>query len=325
MALWRHVTRRVLFAVFAIYLVISVTFGFVALTANPNVALVAYGAGHSEEAQKANESERAEIVREAIQEYKEEHDLDAPVTERYVRWLVDVTTLDWGRSYSQNAPVTTVLATAIPNTLAYLVPALLLSLVGGLGLGVYSALHPGSVLERLSTGGFYLAYGVPNYWLALFIPMVAFSSGREAVFELPFFFHVVLPAAILGTSLLAGQLRYARAESREYVNTEFLKLVRAKGASNRLLGRHVLRNAALPLFSLFFADLLGVLVVEVFVLESPKVFGIHGIGSVGLTAIRERDMPLVLGVAMVFAFAGIVGNLIQDLAYLVLDPRVGEE
>lgn len=323
MALWKHVTRRVLFAVFAIYLVISITFGFVALTADPNIGLVAYGASMQAASERANQSEAAEMVREAISAYKEDRNLDDPISERYVRWLVGVTTLDWGRSYTQKAPVTTVLANALPRTAAYLVPAMLFALVGGLGLGVYSALNPGSLLERVSTAGFYLGLGIPNYWLALFVTTMGVGTYGDKFYNQPVFLRVVLPAAILGTTLLAGQLRYARAESREYVNTEFLKLVRAKGGSNWLRGKHVLRNAALPLVSLFFADLLGVLVVEVFVLE--EIFHIQGIGTVGLAAIQDRDLPLILGVAMVFAFAGIIGNLIQDLAYLALDPRVDSE
>lgn len=324
MALWKYLTKRVLFSVFAIYLVISVTFGFVALTADPNVGLVAHGAARSPEAQQANESEREAIVEEAIREYRESRNMAAPVSERYVRWLVDVTTLDWGESFSQNAPVTSVLATAIPKTLTYVVPAMLFALVGGIGLGVFSAMNSGSVVGRVVSGGFYLGFGIPNYWLALVVVMLG-TMHYGASFRTPLLNEVVVPAAVLGTSLLAGQLRYARAESREYVNTEFLKLIRAKGASNRLAARHVLRNAALPLFSLFFADLMGVLVVSVFVLESPMVLGIEGIGNVGLAAIEDRDVPLILGVAMVFAFAGIIGNLLQDLAYLALDPRVDSD
>ena len=323
MALWRHVSRRVLFAVFAIYLVMSITFGFVALTADPNIGFVAYGASMQAASERANQSEASEMVREAISTYKESRNLDEPITERYVRWMVGITTLDWGRSYTQNAPVTTVLGNAIPSTAAYLVPAMLFALIGGLGLGVYSALNPGSLLERFSTAGLYLGLGIPNYWLVLFLSTMGVGSYGDNFYNQPAFLKIVLPATVLGVTLLAGQLRYARAESREYVNTEFIKLIRAKGGSNWLVARHVLRNAALPLFSLFFADLLGVLVVEVFVLES--ILHIEGIGQVGLAAIHDRDLPLILGVAMVFAFAGIVGNLIQDLAYLALDPRVDSD
>lgn len=317
---WPHAARRVLFAAFAIYLVMTVTFGFVALTKNPKVAVVAHGAANSQEAQGATESEKAAIVNEAVEEYKEEHGLAAPVHERYVRWLIDVATLDWGQSYTQNAQVTTVLERTIPTTLAYVLPAMAFALVGGVGLGVYSALNPGTRVERLLSGGFYLGYGIPNYWLAIVVLLLGGAGVAEAFVSPSVFRDVVLPAGVLGTSLLAGQLRYARAESSEYVNTEFVKLVRAKGASTRRVGWHVLRNAALPLVSLFFADLLGVLVVNVFVLET--VLDIGGIGGVGLIAVQQRDMPLILGVAMVIAFAGIVGNLLQDLAYVGLDPRV---
>lgn len=316
--IWRYVTKRVLFSVFAIYLVVSITFGFVALTADPNVGLVGHQASRSIEAQTANDSERAAIVQDAIREYRESRNLDDPLSERYVRWLVDITTLDWGESFSQNAPVTTVLAAAIPKTLAYVVPAIALAIVGGVGLGVFSAMGRSRRLTGLFVvGGLYLALGIPNYWLGTVL--VRPEIGPK-LYRTRAMLEVVLPATVLGLGLLAGQFRYARAESQEYVNTEFVKLIRAKGASASRVARHVVRNAALPLFSLFFADLMGVLVVSVFVLE--QVFAIQGIGYVGLLAIQDRDVPLVLGVAMVFAFAGIVGNLLQDLAYLALDPRV---
>ncbi len=133
----------------------------------------------------------------------------------------------------------------------------------------------------------------------------------------------MLLSAVLDISLLAGQLRYARAESCEYVYREFVKLLRAKGASNWRVARHIVRNAAIPLLSLFFADLIGTLVVNVFVLEF--ISSVRGIGTLGLQAIQHRDLPLILGVAIIIAFAGILGNLFQDLAYLGLDPRVESE
>lgn len=323
MVSWKGASKRVLFAAFAIYLVVSVTFGFVALTADPNVAFVAHQASQQAASERANASETAAMVNEAVSAHREARNLDQPVAERYVQWLVDVATLDWGRSYTQNAPVTAVLARTLPRTLAYVVPAMLFALVGGVGLGVYAALRPGSLAERLVTGGFYLGYGVPNYWMANAVLVLGVAHYGEEFRSASPWVDVVVPAAVLGVSLFAGQLRYARAESSEYVSTQFLKLVRAKGASTRRLARHVVRNAALPLVSLFFADLVGVLVVNVFVLEA--VLGIGGIGGVGLLAIRDRDLPLVLGVAMVIAFVGVVGNLIQDLAYLALDPRVEDE
>ena len=126
---------------------------------------------------------------------------------------------------------------------------------------------------------------------------------------------------MLGTSLLAGQARYARAESSEYVNAEFVKLLRAKGASGWAVARHLLRNAAVPLLSLFFADLLVIVALNIFVLE--VVFGIPGLGQLSYEAIQNRDLPLILGTVMVLVFAGIFGNLFQDITYRTLDPRIG--
>ncbi|ODR81759.1 hypothetical protein BG842_24390 [Haladaptatus sp. W1] len=318
-----YVVKRVALSVFALYLVLSVTFGFIALTADPGVAFVAHGASRQAASERANMSEREQMVQQAIAEYKAEHNLNKPIWRSYVDWLVDITTLDWGRSYSLNGtPVLTVLGQAIPATLTYVVPAMLFALVGGIGFGVYAALNPGTALERVVTGGSYLGFGIPNYWLAVVAGLVGVTAFATR-FAPPDIVRSALPAVILGTSLLAGQLRYARAESREYVFREFVKLLRAKGATNWRVARHILRNAAIPLLSLFFADLIGTLVVNVFVLES--VLGIRGIGYFGLRAIQQRDLPLILGVAMVIAIAGIVGNLIQDLAYFGLDPRVDSE
>jgi peptide/nickel transport system permease protein len=115
-------------------------------------------------------------------------------------------------------------------------------------------------------------------------------------------------------------LRYARAEALEYVDQEFVKLLRSKGSGPVVIARHVVRNAAIPLVSLFFSELFAVLAVEVIVIE--RVFGIPGLGRTVLRAVNGRDLPLVVGVAITVALVGVAANLLQDVAYRVLDPRV---
>lgn len=318
-AKWQ-VVRRVGFAVFAVYLVLSITFGFVALTPDPNIAPELWEAVRHQGAS-------AEEVQQVNQAYLEATNRDIPVFDRYVQWLADITTLDWGTSFNQNVPVTGLIGQALPYTLAYIFPGVAFALVGGIAIGVYSATHHHTLLDRLATGFGYLGFSVPNFWIAeVFILVLvtelgwfdqSAADGTWAILS-----QLVLPAAILGTSLLAGQVRYARAESLEYINAEFVKLVRAKGASGWRVARHILRNAALPLLSLFFTDLLAVLVVNIYVIET--VFGIPGLGTLSLEAIQNRDMPVILGTTMVIVLFGIVGNLVQDLAYVVLDPRVGD-
>lgn len=326
MGLSRRVARRLVIALVAVYLVMTVAFAFVALTPDPNQALVAY------QAQTGGGS--AEDVREAVQAYREARNLDDPVLQRYGRWLVDVSTLDWGMSYTYDRPVTGLIAQRLPYTALYVVPALALSLVGGVTVGLYSAFNRRGVLDRVSSLTGYLGLGVPNFWLAEVATLAAaaqfgagvgtvHANGRpDAFWSMAHLRAFALPALVLASGLFAGQLRYARAESMEYVNAEFVNALRAKGVSRLSVARHVLRNAAVPILSLFFTDMVAVLVVNIYVIEA--VFGIDGLSALSLTAIHQRDLPLVLGTTMVIALVGIAANFLQDIAYAALDPRIGD-
>ncbi len=212
------------------------------------------------------------------------------------------------------------------SVLSYVIPAMVIAVVGGIAIGLFTATHQHTMLDRLGTSITYLGFSVPNFWIAgmvlLFVlggsSMVASSSAVTH----DILGSVIFPALILATSLLAGQMRYARGQSLEYLNADFIKLVRAKGASEWHVARHLLRNAAVPLLSLFFTEMLGIVVLNIFVIE--YVFGIPGLGGLSLFAYQEQDLPVILGTTMIIVFFGIAGNLLQDIAYLVLDPRVEE-
>ncbi|WP_440007737.1 ABC transporter permease [Halomicrococcus sp. SG-WS-1] len=316
----RLLVYRLAFAVVGIYLVMTLAFLFVALTPDPNLGLVSWGAATSE---------GQEAAKQAVDAYREAHNLDDPVLQRYARWLVDISTLDWGRSFVAEEPVMDVLARAVPATLGYVVPGVVLATVPGVLFGVATAVGDGGVVERAGTAAAYVGLGLPNFWLAVVLPVVVVEYAGWLRFLLAP--HVVafagvrftmytMPAVVLATSLFAGWVRYARAESLEYVNADFVKTLRAKGASDAALGRHVLRNAALPLVTLFVTDLISVLVLHVYVLE--YVFHIEGLGFMGYRAVRKRDMPLILGTTMVIAFAGVLATAFQDVVEPLLDPRV---
>jgi peptide/nickel transport system permease protein len=304
-----QIVRRLAFAVFAAYLILSLTFLFVALTPNPRLAMVKRSGSPA-----------------AVDEFKERRGLDAPLLERYRDWIISYTTFDWGRSYRTNTPVTTVVADALFATLRYVIPAMVIAVGGGLAIGLYTATHHQTLVDRLAMSAAHLGFSLPNFWLGTICLVVVFGP-EGTVPELlgeggTLLRSVILPAAVLTTSLLAGQLRYARAESLEYTNAAFIKLVQAKGARQWRVARHLLRNAAIPLFSLFFTDMMGILVLNIYVIE--YVFGIPGLGRVSLTAIQTRDLPIILGTTMVVVLFGIVGNLLQDIGYSVLDPRRSE-
>ena len=320
-------TRRVAFAVIAAYLVVSVVFAFVAVAPTTNTGWIKYV------------NEGSDDTAEKVQAYREARNLDEPLLDRYASWLVDVTTLDWGQAYGgvgpgtpgtgyeAGTPVTSLVGSALYYTLWYVIPAMVIAVVGGIGIGLYTATHQHTLLDRLGTSATYLGFSIPNFWIAQMLVLFVLRgsllvdlglSGRAyEVLQL-----VVFPTLVLATSLLAGQMRYARAQSLEYLNSEFIKLVRAKGAGGWDVARHLLRNAALPLFSLFFTEMLGLVVLNIFVIE--YVFGIPGLGGVSLFPYQEQDLPVILGTTMVIVIFGVLGNLLQDIAYLVLDPRVEE-
>lgn len=327
--------RRVVFAIFAAYLVLTVAFSFIALTPDPQVGKITHAAAVAAEEDDVP-VEQTEAW-ERLQAYKAQRNLDEPFLERYVNVLVSYTTFDWGESYGASGqtrggsygpsyaadiPVIGLVGRALGHTLRYVLPAVIFAVVAGLGVGLYSATHRRSLLDRLGTSLAHLGFSFPNFWLGTVALLVLGTGGWLGLrSENQLLRTTVLPAVVLATTLFAGQLRYTRAQSLEYVDTEFIKLVRAKGAGTRRIARHLLRNAAIPLLSLFFADMLGILVLNIFVIE--YVFGIPGIGSLGLVAIHGRDLPVILGTTMVIVLVGISGNLLQDVAYRVFDPRIG--
>ncbi|WP_049902463.1 ABC transporter permease [Halococcus agarilyticus] len=328
MGLGWPIARRVAFAVIAAYLVVSVVFAFVAVAPTTNTGWIKWtNIGGSDGAS------------EEVAAYKEARNLDEPLLDRYADWLVDVTTLDWGEAYGgvgpgtpgmryeAGTPVTSLVGSALAATLRYVVPAMVIAVVGGIAIGLYTATHQHTLLDRLGTSVAYLGFSVPNFWIAQILLLFVLGAGVRSGLGLSpgtieLLRTTVFPALVLTTSLLAGQMRYARAQSLEYRNSEFIKLVRAKGADGWRVARHLLRNAALPLFSLFFTEMLGLVVLNVFVIE--YVFGIPGLGGLSLFAYQEQDLPVILGSTMVIVLFGVAGNLLQDVAYLALDPRVEE-
>lgn len=310
-----YVVRRVAWAVVATYLVLSVTWALVALPGNPNEMGAAFAA-----------AARGDSAYAGIR------DQSRPLLDRYLDWLVGFSTLQWGRSETRFVPVTEVVAGAVPVTLTYVVPAVLLAAVGGVAVGLATVATRRRWPERLVTAGAYLGMSLPNFWLATLLLLffgghlgwIRFAYDPESsVWAAQNAKRLALAAVVLASYLVASQVRYARAESAEYVAADFVTTARAKGAGRLRVGWHVLRNAVVPLVALFFADLLAVLVFTAYIVE--VVFGIPGLGQVSYDAIRSRDVPLVVATVLVPVLFGIVGNLVQDLLYAALDPRIGVE
>ncbi|WP_018256279.1 ABC transporter permease [Halomicrobium katesii] len=245
--------------------------------------------------------------------------LDRPLVVQYLDWLGNMVTLDWGRSFVTGDPVFGTVLAAAGRTAMYVLPALGLAVAVGVAVGLYVALRPDSRLGSAGLGTIYLAFAVPNFWLGGLLV----SMARAGVISRPpIVFEHLLPIVLTATTLLGGVVSYARAHAAEYASADFVRLLRAKGAGSRRVATHVLRNAAVPIFSLVFTEALALLVLAVFVVE--VLFGIDGFGSLLFRSVDQRDLPVLLGGTLVIIAVGVVGNVVQDLSYGVLDPRIDD-
>lgn len=310
------VARRAVFALVAVWLVFTST--FLVIVVAPDTGLggllgTAAFAGANEEQLDRLESQ-----------YLSERGLNRPLYVRYGDWLLRLSTLQWGTSYETDEPVNGLVLDRVVRTSLYVLPATALAVLLGLVSGLYGALHPESPGDRSARLGTYLALGVPNFFVgavAVYLlaePSFALFDPADALLT-----DHVLPILLLGTTIAGAMLSYTRAESLEYVGTAFVKLVRAKGAGERRVATHILKNAVPPLFALLFGELLAVLVLGVFIIEA--VFGIDGFGQLVLVSVHERDMPVLLSTTMVVVVVGVGGNFLGDLVTARLDPRLAEE
>ncbi|TYL40385.1 ABC transporter permease [Natronococcus pandeyae] len=269
-------------------------------------------------------------VESAVDDYLATHGLDRPLWEQYGDWMVSMLTLDWGDSFfvgsdpqsdaalfETGEPVFPMVLEATARTAIYVLPAIAIAVVLGMLIGLYAALRPEKRLAKSGSGTAYLLFAVPNFWIGGMALSLA-AGGRIPHSNLAF--EHLLPIALTATTLLGAYVSYARAHSLEYSNAAFVTLVRAKGAGPIRIARHIVRNAAIPLFSMLFTEVLALLVLAIFVIES--LFGIDGFGLLLFEAIHLRDLPVVLGCTLVIIAVGIVGNIVQDVAYSGLDPRV---
>jgi peptide/nickel transport system permease protein len=316
MSLHRLLARRLALSAAIVWLVLSAM--FVLITVAPDARLggilgaAAYGGANVTELQALE------------QQYLETYGFDRPIGVRYVDWMTTIPTFQWGESFTSGEPVRGIVADRLLRTLQYVFPATVLATVGGVAVGVYGSLRPQSPGGRVGRVAAYLALAVPNFYLAYLLAVhlgdVTFLTGRRWVPD-DLWTGYVFPTVLLSTTLAGALVSYTRASANEYVDTPFVKLVRAKGGSEWRVASHVLKNAAPPLFALLFAELLAALLVAVFVIET--VFGIYGFGALVLTSVYDRDVPVLLAVTYVVVLVGVFGNVLQDLVSATLDPRTG--
>lgn len=260
-------------------------------------------------------------------------DPDAPVYVQYFDWVQSLVTFDWGTSQRFDQPVTELLVERGTITAAYLLPAVVLGTLISTTLGYVAAARRGQWSDRLIRASSYAVLAVPNFVVGAIL--VRYIQGRmyeidarlyeldAALFSTWNLFWLLAAVVILGTHVAALQVRQVRTQSSEHLNSDLTQMLRAKGVGPLRFARHILRAAAVPLTSLFVAEVLGLLLVSVFVVEA--VLSIPGLGLTAWEAITINDGPVILTITFLISFTIILASVVEDIVAVVFDPRLDGE
>ena len=307
-------TQRVLQGALVLFLVSLITFFLINLSPGGPSSLIDFSSTAAER-----------------QARMERFGLDRPVHERYVEWLAGAVRGDLGTSINQGLPVDQLLMQRLGPTLVLGIASLILAAVFGIALGVLGALYrdrwPDHLVSTLST----LGMSVPNFWLGIvviivfavqlgWLPATGSGSIGRGFDPLDRLRHLVLPASVLAFSLMPNVVRVTRAAVLEVMTSDYVRTARAKGLVERsVLLKHTMRNALVPVISM-----LGLITTVLFsgsvVIES--VFGWAGIGRLAIEAANGRDYPVILGVTLLAGAIVVVVNMVVDVMYALVDPRI---
>jgi peptide/nickel transport system permease protein len=314
----RYVVRRLLIAVPVIFGISLVLFTVLAL---------APGDPFEELATNPN------VPPEVRMNLRAQFGLDDPIAVRYVRWFVSMLKGDWGFSFVSRVNVDTLILQRLPTTLFVLGSAQLLGILIALPIGVYSAVRPYSLFDQVATTLAFVGFSLPTFFTGLLF-ILLFSIYLD---WLPFIYRAdiqatglrwvweslrqgMMPIAVLGLAQGATLTRFVRSSVLEVVRLEYINTARAKGLSEGgTIVKHVVRNALIPVVTLLALQIPAVFTGAVI---TEQIFRVPGIGSLLITSILSNDTPVVMAITFVFACLVVVFNLVADIVYGWLDPRI---
>jgi peptide/nickel transport system permease protein len=257
--------------------------------------------------------------------------LTDPIPVQYARWASRAVIGHFGRSYQYQVPVLQLIRNRVPNTLLLAGTALAISIVLAIPLGIASAVRRYSTVDYVATVGAFFGVSVPHFWLGImmivlfsvtlgWLPSAGMRTAGVETGRTDLLLHLIMPAVVLSTFPLAQLMRYARSSMVEVLSQDYVRTAQAKGlAPRRVLGTHALRNALIPVITV-----LGVIIPRLLsgAVITETIFAWPGLGRLAVDAAITRDYPVIMGLTMTTAVLVIVSNLITDVAYVVIDPRI---
>jgi len=278
----------------------------------------------------------ARIDAEAKARFRSLYGLDKPLHQQYFNWLRRMFLLNFGNSFKDGRKVITKILERLPATLLLNILSLIVIFLVALPIGILSAVKQNSLFDKGMTVFVFLGFSIPTFWLALLLMFLfgvkldwlpisgmvsvdfdTFSLGEKI---LDIIRHLILPVFVSAFGGLAYLSRYARASMLEVIRQDYIRTARAKGLpEHQVIFKHALRNALIPVITLLGLSL-PALIGGGFIFET--IFAWPGMGRLGYEAIMSRDYPVIMGVGIMVAFLTLLGNLLADITYAYVDPRI---
>jgi peptide/nickel transport system permease protein len=264
--------------------------------------------------------------------YMEKYGLNDPVHIQYFKWLGNMMQGDFGNSLiRQGAPVNEMIMNRLPNTLLLMFVSTFFGVMIAIPFGVFSATRQYSTIDYSVTVTSFLGLATPNFWLGLMLIMFVsvklgwFPTGGVATLNEPFsiwdrIHHLILPAFVLGTAEMASIARFSRSSMLEVLKQDYMRTARAKGFKERkVVIKHGIRNGLLPIITIF-----GLILPSLFggSVVTEKVFGWPGLGLLFIDSVFQRDYPVIMAITLISAVLVVIGSLIADILYAIVDPRI---
>ena len=314
-----YIVRRLIYAVLISFGVVTITF-----------ILLRIGPSSPADKYLANMSARTQDPAQVIAAVEARYGLDKPIYEQYGNYVVNLARGDWGWSFSTSMPVIKLIRTHWIYSFQLILLSMLFSAILGILIGIYSAVKQYTKTDYAATLFSFIGISVPNFWLGIMLILIfsvqlgwfkTYYDTGLPLFSLANLKALVLPVITLGTGMMAGYTRYTRSAVLDNLRKDFVKTARAKGLPERVvIGKHVFRNALLPIITIIMFSLSGVVFGGAYLTEI--VFGIPGLGRVSFNAIFANDYPVVVTITLIGAMLVLLTNLATDIIYTWLDPRI---
>lgn len=274
---------------------------------------------------------------EIVEKLRKHYELDKPIHIRYLKWLKNISILDFGRSFSPDGrKVIEKIGERIPITLTINLLSIILIIVISVPFGIFISVKKGSTSERLLSFVSFIFYSIPSFWFALilitvfgvYMGILPISGLRSLNYSnlslwgklIDLCKHLILPVIVASIGSIAGFSRYMASNFDDVLRQEYITLAKIKGLPESLiLRRHALKNALLPVITILGLSIPGLIGGSVIV---ESIFSIPGMGELFYKSVMARDYPVIMGMLVISSFLTLLGNLIADICYAIVDPRI---